>query len=87
MPSKVLQFQTPYDFCNQCFSTSRISITVPPKIFGCVAFVHIHNQNHGKLALKARKCIFIGYSPTQRVISVLISFKKKNACYHRCYIF
>ena len=66
MPSKVLQFQTPSDFFNQCFSTSRISITLSPKIFGCVAFVHIHNQNRGKLAPKARKCIFVGYSPTQK---------------------
>ena len=65
MLSKVLQFQTSYDFFNQCFFTSRISVTLPPKIFGCVAFVHIHSQNRGKLAPKVRKCIFVRYSPTQ----------------------
>ncbi|KAH9722152.1 retrovirus-related pol polyprotein from transposon RE1 [Citrus sinensis] len=60
-----------YNFKLHLISLINVSLpqefqSLPPKIFGCVAFVHIHNQNRGKLAPKARKCIFVGYSPTQK---------------------
>ena len=42
-----------------------------PKIFD-VSFVHVHSPNKGKLDLRAVKCIFIGYSSTQ----------KRYKCYH-----
>jgi len=35
------------------------------KIFGCTAFVHEH-KNVGKLEPRAIKCVFVGYSPTQK---------------------
>jgi len=37
-----------------------------PRIFGSVAYVHIHSQNRGKLDPRALKCVFIGFSPTQK---------------------
>ena len=42
------------------------------KIFGCVSFVHVHSNARGKLDLRAIKCVFIGYSSTQ----------KGYKCYH-----
>ena len=39
--------------------------TLPPKLFGCMAFVHIYDHHHSKLDLKATKCLFLGYPPTQ----------------------
>lgn len=32
------------------------------KVFGCLAYVHVPNQNRQKLDAKSDSCIFIGYS-------------------------
>jgi transposase InsO family protein len=56
MPSSVLQFQTPLKFLPSC---SRVA-SLPPKVFGCVCFVHAPKHPGGKLDPKARKCIFLG---------------------------
>jgi len=53
MSSKVLNFQT------------GVSTGLTLKIFGCTAFVHEH-KNVGKLEPRAIKCVFVGYSPTQK---------------------
>ena len=45
---------------------------ISPKVFGCVSFVHVHSHGQGKLDPRAVKCVFIGYSPTQ----------KGYKCYH-----
>ena len=37
-----------------------------PRIFGCVSFVHIHSNERGKLDPRAVKCVFLGYSSTQK---------------------
>ena len=50
----------------------RISNGFTPRVFGCTAFVHVHNNNRGKLDPRAIKCIFVGYSSTQ----------KGYKCYH-----
>jgi hypothetical protein len=31
------------------------------KVFGCIAYVHVHDEKRSKLDPKADKCIFIGY--------------------------
>lgn len=38
---------------------------LPPKVFGCTAFVHAHNINRGKLDQRAIK-IGLGYSSTKK---------------------
>ena len=67
MPSGVLKFQTPRELLIQDFPhTKFISSDLPPKVFGCSAFVHIHQQNRTKLDPKSVKCIFLGYSTNQK---------------------
>jgi len=44
-------------------------------VFGCICFVHIHDQTRGKLDPRALKCIFVGYSYTH----------KGYKCYHLHY--
>jgi hypothetical protein len=39
---------------------------VSPKVLGCVFFVHDYKNNVGKLDPRAVKCVFVGYSPTQK---------------------
>ena len=40
-----------------------------PRIFGCVAFVHVLNPGLDKLSPRARKCVFLGYSRTQKTLN------------------
>ena len=62
MSSSILHDQIPYSiiFPNQpllCF---------PPRVFGCVCFVHIFTPRQDKLFAKATKCVFLGYSRLQK---------------------
>ena len=66
MPSRILDFQTPCQILLQSFPNTRIISTIPFKVFGCLAFVHVHQQHRDKLDPRALKCIFLGYSPTQK---------------------
>jgi hypothetical protein len=36
------------------------------KVFGCIAYVHVHDENRSKLDSKAENFIFIGYSLKQK---------------------
>jgi hypothetical protein len=62
MPSSVLNFKTPLECLPSVFRTT----TLLPRVFGCVCFVHAPHPSGGKLGPKAHKCVFIGYSPTQK---------------------
>ena len=59
LPSRVLDFQSPFEILyNRKADISHL------RVFGCVCFVH--SQNAGKLDHHAEKCIFVGYSSTQK---------------------
>ena len=66
MPSRILDFQTPCQILLQSFPNTRIISTIPFKVFGCLAFVHVHQQHRDKLDPRALTCIFLWYSPTQK---------------------
>ena len=66
MPSKVLSYNTPIKTLKTYFPENKCFTHLSPKIFGCTAFVHIHNHERGKLDPRAIKCIFLGFSPTQK---------------------
>jgi hypothetical protein len=63
MPSRILDFKTPLEVLSLPFSTSK---GISPKFFGCVCFVHIHGHTRSKLDPQSFKCVFVGYSPTQK---------------------
>lgn len=65
MPSKVLDFHTPLDVFRNYFPLTSVSADLPLKVFGCTAFVHEH-KHLDKLDPRAIKCVFTGYSPTQK---------------------
>ena len=64
--------KSPLETLYQFYPDIRSSFNVAPLVFGCTAFVHIHNHNRGKLDHRALKCVFMGYSSTQ----------KGYKCYH-----
>ena len=39
---------------------------LPPRVFGCICFVHILSPGQDKLFAKATKCVFLGYYRLQR---------------------
>ena len=42
------------------FLQFNTSSNLPPKVFGCPVFDHIHAYHRGKLDPRALKCVFVG---------------------------
>ena len=72
LPSKSLESKSPMKVLSQFYPDLSISNGLTPRVFGFTSFVHVHSNNRGKLDPRAIKCIFVGYSPTQ----------KGYKCYH-----
>ena len=66
LPSRVLSFQTPYNVFLKNYPNTKLISDLPIKVFGCTAFVHINQIHTSKLDPKSLKCVFVGYSPTQK---------------------
>ena len=66
MPTRVLNFTSPIESLKLFFPELRMISNLPLKVFGCTAFVHSKNLNLSKLDPRAEKCIFVGYSSTQK---------------------
>ncbi|CAL8992660.1 unnamed protein product [Prunus brigantina] len=64
-PSRVLDFRTPYNVFGDHVSPISVS-KLPPKVFGCVAYVHVYSHQRSKLDHCALRCVFIGYFSTQK---------------------
>uniref|UniRef100_A0A2N9ERL8 Integrase catalytic domain-containing protein n=1 Tax=Fagus sylvatica TaxID=28930 RepID=A0A2N9ERL8_FAGSY len=62
MPSRILKGKSPFEM----FFPGKNPFSVPPRVFGCVSFVHNHSPNRDKLDPRAHKCIFLSYSRTQK---------------------
>lgn len=68
MPSLVLNYRSPFSL----LYPHTLPFSLIPRVFGCVAFVHVLDPGRDKLSPRARKCVFLGYSRTQ----------KGYRCYH-----
>ena len=62
MPSSVLHDQIPHSV----LLPNQPLFCLPPRVFGCVCFVHILTLGQDKLSVKATECVFLGYSRLQR---------------------
>ena len=49
-----------------CLQPTSSLFSLPPRVFGCVAFVQDHSPSLSKLAPRALKGVFVGYSRTQK---------------------
>ncbi|KAJ8640452.1 hypothetical protein MRB53_017146 [Persea americana] len=61
----LLTFQTPWHKLHVLVSAPSLP-NLEPRIFGCVAYVHIPKHQRGKLDLCAKKCVFVGYADLQK---------------------
>lgn len=65
LPSKPLNYKTPLATLSS-FVTLPSSHSLPPRIFGCVVFVHLPKQSRTKLEPRAIKCVFVGYGVNKK---------------------
>lgn len=66
MPSRVLGFISPREKLLSVFPHCLLLSELPLKTFGCTAYVYLQSQFRGKLDQKSVKCIFLGYSGSQK---------------------
>ncbi|WJZ97935.1 hypothetical protein VitviT2T_016503 [Vitis vinifera] len=71
VPSSSINFQTPLQALTNVV-VAPIVPNLPPRVFGCVAFVHLHKHQRTKLTSHALQCVFVGYA----------LHKKGYRCYH-----
>ncbi|KAL6312378.1 hypothetical protein AAG906_008050 [Vitis piasezkii] len=61
-----MDYQSPCQVLLQSYPNSRLISSIPIKVFGCIVIVHIHSQHYSKLDPKVVKCLFLGYSLSQK---------------------
>ncbi|KAM7499356.1 hypothetical protein LguiA_023770 [Lonicera macranthoides] len=94
IPSAVLDFRTPFEVLSKFVSAPTVS-NLPPRVFGCVTFVHLPKEQRNKLEPRALKCVFVGYAssqkgyrcyhpPTQKVyVTMDVTFHEENMYFHQ----
>ena len=65
LPSKILKFKTPLETLQHHTIIPSLH-SLPPRIFGCVVYVHLPKPTRNKLEPRAIKCIFLGYGVHQK---------------------
>ena len=65
LPSKVLNFKTLLQVLASHVSLPT-TLMLPLRVFGCVAYVHLHKNQRTKLDPCARHCLFLGYAMHQK---------------------
>jgi hypothetical protein len=63
--SRVIDFQTPQQRMQSLLSTPHLP-NLEPRVFGCIAYVHIPKVLRTKLDPCATRCVFVGYSDLQK---------------------
>jgi len=75
-PSSVLNFRKPLDvLSDHCILPSMVCL--PPHIFECVIYVHLHPHQRTKLEEQTLKCVFVGYGSTKKDYCAYHSPSKK----------
>ena len=71
VPSSTIDFRTPSQALIEVI-VAPVDPNLPPHVFGCVAFVHLHKRQRNKLTPRALRCVFLGYA----------TYQKGYRCYH-----
>ncbi|BAT99077.1 hypothetical protein VIGAN_10045600, partial [Vigna angularis var. angularis] len=70
-PSSVLNFRRPFDVLSDHCILPPI-VYLPPHIFGCVIYVHLHPHQRTKLEERAIKCVFVGEAMKVKCIIMML---------------
>ena len=69
--SNTIDFRTPSQALIEAI-VAPVGPNLPPHVFSCVAFVHLHKSQRNKLTPRALRCVFLGYA----------AYQKGYRCYH-----
>ena len=65
MPARSINYQTPLRMLSWFHSIPSL-LNLCPRIFGCICYVNVHSHLRDKLDPRALKCVFLGYSNSQK---------------------
>lgn len=71
MPSRVLGFKTPFSMFKTYFPTSRLTIYLSLRAFGCSIFVHVHDHNRSQFDPHAKNVFLLAMILVKRGTSVM----------------
>ena len=77
LPSQTLGHLSPINLLENLYPHVRLTIDLPYKTFGCVAYVRNPTHKHNKWSHKALKCVFLGCSITQKGYKVYHPITRK----------
>jgi hypothetical protein len=98
IPSRVIGFKSPLNYLSEFFLKNNFYSKIPPRIFRCVTYVHIHKHHRDKLDARALKCVFIGYYITQKgykcyhppskrfLVSKDVTFNENQSFFNKTYL-
>ena len=72
-PTKSVKYKVPQEaWSNKKHNVSHL------RVFGCIAYAHVLNENMKKLDNKDEICIFVGYSEKSKAYELYIIHHKKH---------
>ena len=77
LPSKILDLQSPINILANLYPRVRLKTDLSIKIFWRVAYVHNPTYKKNKWSHKTLKCVFFGYSTTQKGYKVYHPITRK----------
>ena len=66
LSSRILNLQSPIEILETFYPFVRLKTGLAVKPFGCIAYVYNPLHRLNKWSSKSLKCVFLGYSPTQK---------------------
>ena len=66
LPSRILNLQSPIEILETFYPSVRLKTGLAVKPFGCIAYVYNPLHRLNKWSSQSLKCVFLGYSPTQK---------------------
>ena len=65
VPTITIDFRTPSQALIEAI-VNPVGPNLPPHVFGCVAFIHLHKRQRNMLTPRALRCVFLGYVAYQK---------------------
>ncbi|RDX84064.1 hypothetical protein CR513_34939, partial [Mucuna pruriens] len=76
LPTRVLNGISQIKHMLSFFPSSPLMLSLPSRVFECVAFVHSHNPHCRKLDLRVVKCVFIGYPSNKKDVQAQVQVQE-----------